>query len=321
MNRLTRQKNSRGFTLIELLVVIAIIAILIALLLPAVQQAREAARRTQCKNNLKQLGLAMHNYHDVYKCFPIGHQLAGPNIGGWTWSTALLPYIEQGPLYASFDFTLKARDPANRQFMGSPLPAFLCPSDATKPQTESHPDMRNGAYAMEEPGIAATSYLGTASSFNGWSRAAANGLLVRDTVVKIRDITDGTTNTFMFGETITWKRRTNGQDFGWDPNLYARWRGNGSVGYSLVALRMGRQRINPPPLNDTIKRESFSSLHVGGSQFTMGDGSVRFVSENIQHTGRSWNAGDPYDAANGGAGYGIYQRLFSRDDGLVIGEF
>src|SRR3954463_8669310 len=99
-----------GFTLIELLVVIAIIAILIALLLPAVQQAREAARRTQCKNNLKQIGLALHNYHDVFGCIPPGYiDIGTPNSptvydGGWSWASMILPQIDQAPLFNSFDF-------------------------------------------------------------------------------------------------------------------------------------------------------------------------------------------------------------------------
>ena len=150
-----RMKRRRGFTLIELLVVIAIIAILIALLLPAVQQAREAARRTQCKNNLKQLGLAMHNYHDVHRAFPMGwvndfssrsptengsdtidgHFGATDDVAQWAWSVYLLPFIDQAPAFESLGVnTLRGSQAitvaASRDIMTSPFPSFRCPSDS-----------------------------------------------------------------------------------------------------------------------------------------------------------------------------------------------
>ena len=116
-------RSQRGFTLIELLVVIAIIAILVALLLPAVQQAREAARRTQCKNNLKQIGLAMHNYHDVYRTFPMGanSQIYGPFV-------AILPYIEQANLQGLYDFNLYYTHPDNADAINRNVQVYLCPS-------------------------------------------------------------------------------------------------------------------------------------------------------------------------------------------------
>jgi prepilin-type N-terminal cleavage/methylation domain-containing protein len=131
-------RRHRGFTLIELLVVIAIIAILIALLLPAVQQAREAARQSQCKNNLKQIGLALHNYHDVFNMFPASYlvdynhperdeeTLDGPS--GWAWGTMLLPYLDQAPLYNAFEIHLPAWHPNNAVAVQTPLEVFLCPS-------------------------------------------------------------------------------------------------------------------------------------------------------------------------------------------------
>ena len=143
-------KKKRGFTLIELLVVISIIAILIALLLPAVQQAREAARRTQCKNNLKQIGLAIHNYHETYTMFPPGQQWSGPvwndkngdgdtddngeRSPGWSWTAMILPYIDQQPLYDKIDFGSPLNDSkltgTNLAVVRQPIEGFLCPSDS-----------------------------------------------------------------------------------------------------------------------------------------------------------------------------------------------
>lgn len=137
----TQTYQRRGFTLIELLVVISIIAILIALLLPAVQQAREAARRTQCKNNLKQIGLALHNYHDVARAFPpgwiavddTGSPSAHEGTSGVGWAAMILPYLEQGNIYSQFNASLPLTDPANAAFLRNQIPGYKCPSD---PQPE-----------------------------------------------------------------------------------------------------------------------------------------------------------------------------------------
>ncbi|MCB1129315.1 MAG: DUF1559 domain-containing protein, partial [Verrucomicrobiae bacterium] len=125
--------NRRGFTLIELLVVIAIIAILIALLLPAVQQAREAARRTECKNKLKQLGLALHNYHDTFRAFPAAFYRGTTTSPGWGWGTMILPYIDQAPLYNQWVMTVSYDNGQNQTARRTKLAAYKCPSDLAYP--------------------------------------------------------------------------------------------------------------------------------------------------------------------------------------------
>jgi prepilin-type N-terminal cleavage/methylation domain-containing protein/prepilin-type processing-associated H-X9-DG protein len=339
--RLSRHDRYRGFTLIELLVVIAIIAILIALLLPAVQQAREAARRTQCKNNLKQLALAIHNYHDVYSCFPIGHQYHGvvgngvANNGrnrnpGWAWSAAILPFIDQGPQFDSivFQHDVRCIDPPNNEVLKLSYPAQKCPSDVIRATL----NINVGGVGHQ---WATTSYAAVGGSFHGSStstnRTRSNGIFHRQRaqigIRRIRDVTDGTSNTFLLCE-----------DAGKENNNRKRWyaaiNGTGRSGNTSRVLTEGYMSMNPPPSSaNAEKNRSAGSLHTGGAQFAMADGSARFVSENIQHTGRGirnalggpnrWNqiSGDPYDDANGGANFGLYQRLFAMEDGLVIGEY
>src|SRR5579859_6029688 len=129
MSHVRVRKSRRGFTLIELLVVIAIIAVLVSLLLPAVQQAREAARRTQCKNNLKQLGLAMHNYHDAYLGFPMGKNTTASGLTNFPAQARILPYIDQTNLYNQINFNVGPTNAANVLAYNTTLPAFRCPTD------------------------------------------------------------------------------------------------------------------------------------------------------------------------------------------------
>jgi prepilin-type N-terminal cleavage/methylation domain-containing protein len=224
----------RGFTLIELLVVIAIIAILIALLLPAVQQAREAARRTQCKNNLKQIGLAFHNYHDIYNRFPLPALITvlgsattqGGLLSSNVWSLAILPQIDQAPLYNTYNFNYSAFEPVNAATVQAILPAYLCPSSprAANTNTTTIPaalagGMLTGNVTMANAG--AIDYVCTTrirgeffniaynttgmSDKDGWAMGA---LLAVPTPGgpyppnggKVADITDGTSNTTLVGE-------------------------------------------------------------------------------------------------------------------------
>ncbi|MGH7127924.1 MAG: DUF1559 domain-containing protein, partial [Planctomycetaceae bacterium] len=300
-----RHRVKRGFTLIELLVVIAIIAILIALLLPAVQQAREAARRTQCRNNLHNIGLALHNYHDVYKMFPIGHQMRknGENAGsgtqlfrrrggtGWAWSYYILPYIDGAPLYNAFDDNVSIADVRidgsatgndnNKDLAKTAAPWARCPSSIAPPTRRFTPNA--GQYSFD---VAVPTYKAGGGSFHGaaggWpfqNVKRRNGFFHRDSRIKIRDVTDGMSNTICIGE-VNWAITTNA-------SLYAAIRsdrGGLSDGRSNWLIAHGEFPMNPPRTAvGVFRNNSFSSAHEGGAHFLMGDGAVRFISENIQH--------------------------------------
>jgi prepilin-type N-terminal cleavage/methylation domain-containing protein len=192
-----RRRRHSGFTLIELLVVIAIIAILVALLLPAVQQAREAARRTQCKNNLKQLGLALHNYHDAYKMFPAGHMESGWDGPSYrhqfSWLTYMLPYIDQSNVYSLIDFSqidLSTSAHQNPVFMPAgtvDVATFICPSDPTGRNNEEW---------------APTNYLGNQGTLCQSRNKEGNGVFGHNSWIRIRDITDGTSQTIAAAEIL-----------------------------------------------------------------------------------------------------------------------
>ncbi len=214
-----RRSNRAGFTLIELLVVIAIIAILISLLVPAVQKVREAAARMQCSNNLKQMGLALHNYHDTYKKFPWGHQDNTKDSAGLTqemlpWAVWVLPYLEQAPLYQNFKPNLPFNDPANTgAWQQQALSVYICPSSPSKGQVytdtwDNGPPMCNGPISGNKSWtVSASDYIATSGVPHAFLQTAypnypggENGVLQDNFQVRIPMITDGTSNTFLVGE-------------------------------------------------------------------------------------------------------------------------
>ena len=308
--------HRRGFTLIELLVVIAIIAILIALLLPAVQQAREAARRTQCKNNLKQMGLALHNYHDVYNVFPPGNvhksgSQRSPRLAAYGWATFILPFMDLNNVFDVLDVNKRdldtaLRDPAVKSLAQQMLPAYRCPSD-------SSPDVNtkrsfNNPYRMS---VGTSNYLGVIGT--RWSTPYQVvvrgrdpwGMLFGDSKVRIRDVIDGTTNTLFIGERDVECRA--GVWIG-----VRNYQGNGNIGNRQ---HLGRTffKINHP--SPSRCEQGFSSAHAGGAQFLLVDGSVRFISETIHSNTRTSTWIRPRNTV------GTYQRLGRRNDKLVVSEF
>ncbi|MBT5019486.1 DUF1559 domain-containing protein [bacterium] len=300
------KRTRKGFTLIELLVVIAIIAILIALLLPAVQQAREAARRSTCKNNLKQIGISLHNYHDVHNAFPPGWiavENNSPNIegeSGFGWGTMLLPYMDQAPLYQQMDFTVAMDVAPNRDLLSHVLPTFQCPSDP-KPETFLTPDRNGVDIQLSTANYAAvfgTVELHDCENAAGTAPVTSSGQCVSDGAffhlsrVGFRDFTDGSSSTIVVGERTTFLEPSTNESF------YATWTGALPEVEEEIARILGHAE-HPP--NEFAHPEDFGSSHVGGAQFVLGDGSVRFISQNIDE--------------------GLFQGLATRNGGEVIGEF
>lgn len=309
---MSRQRRARGFTLIELLVVIAIIAVLIALLLPAVQQAREAARRTQCKNNLKQLGLALHNYHDTSLTFPMSHSYDGNYSESGkmiSWITGILPYFDQAPLYSTIDFTQAMNaTPGNIAYTRSKIQAMLCPSDA------SNGDGRLTGRANVNGGIAygVTDYKSVAGnnwawgSFpythptgrnagsnngldlgNGWM--CRNGSTTPTLTCSMKNFIDGTSNILMVGEALPGRCYHN-----------TTWHFNHTTATCAIPLNY-YYKNTAIAITDWPNDYSFASYHVGGAHFLMGDGTVRFISENIDLR--------------------LYRNLATIDGNETVGEF
>ena len=282
-------RSRRGFTLIELLVVIAIIAILISLLLPAVQQAREAARRTQCRNNLVQLVLAMHNYEMAYEMLPpgtinpTGPIKSIPSGYHMSWLVQLLPYVDQESVYRHIDFTVGAYDPKNMKTRGVILPTFLCPSDP-------------GIGSSNNGRVAQTNYAGCHNDSEAPIEVDNNGVLFLNSSIRYRQITDGASNTIMIGETSY-----NGLSLGWMSGTRATLRNTSGINVETSQQFAPGGRAGLPLVPGPTVVGGFSSPHVGGAQFAFADGSVHFISENIDRA--------------------TFKHLGNRADGALPGQF
>ncbi len=302
----------RGFTLIELLVVIAIIAVLIALLLPAVQQAREAARRAACKNNMKQLGLALHNYHDSHNTFPAGWIGATSGVGadveglnGFGWGTMILPYVDQATLYNQLNFSNSIVDPVNLPQLAQGLAVFRCPSDPQPETWEIEEEASPGTVIAELATANYVAVFGSGPSQPGGldlhdcegltGQCRGNGIFFHNSRIGLRDITDGSSTTIIVGERMTRPLNSN-------VNLFSTWSGAIPEGAEAFSRILGV--VDHPPNaahHGTIHQDDFGSYHIGGTQFVLADGHVVFISENIDEN--------------------VYQHLATRSNNEVLGEF
>lgn len=305
-------RKNRGFTLIELLVVIAIIAILVALLLPAVQQAREAARRSQCKSNLKQLGVAMHNYHDVNNSLPIGvHARWGQS---WTW--AVLPYVDQAALFEVMPSPINdngwwgGTDQRSLDLISiarTPVATFLCPTQPNGPrEAQNINGLSNRAmstYLACAGGNARNDNLGT----NGVDRS--DGLFHAvdmsggpGRTFKFSDITDGLSNTVLVGEAEYLLSASKGCSI-CDRYLFYHMNADSGAGSDFSeVLGSTFYSINPDATNNAERECAFGSFHTGGANILFADGKVKLMSDNV-------------DLA------GVWRPLGSRRGGELIGDF
>ncbi len=294
-----RRRLMQGFTLVELLVVIAIIGILIALLLPAVQAAREAARRSHCSNNFKQVGLALHNYHDAKKALPAGLTQWGPDFGtkcgpqqtyyfGFAWSAYILPYLEEKNIYSKFDFSkqLDGLPGDNFKAGGLRIETYLCPSD---PNGGNLVNFSGGDFNGTDPreDMRGTNIACVVDS-NDWSCDGlwpklfrfTDGMFGSVTGCRFKDVTDGTSKTLMVGE-VTGDVKENYSGFFWVGGAQADTRDGINGPFTLPG---GSFQATSGGVSWGMRLSGFSSWHRGGCHFTFGDGSVHFVSENIAST-------------------------------------
>ena len=296
-------RSRRGFTLVELTAVAATSSLLMSLFVPAIQEAREAARRSQCKNNLKQLGLAIHNYHEVYGTLPPGWTDFTPDAGEsprYGWSASILPFVDQAPLFKRMRNDFQQRSVTARTETQTPLPAYRCPSDTT-------PSLNplRGGYATSNysgnfgmlapprlvPGGMNPAWPGEAPTPTNANRQfySTAGVLWLNSKVRFRDCKDGTSNILFVGERCL----TSGS------GIWMGVRGNHYENDVVTDCSVGNE------INSGIG--AFSSRHAGGAQFLFGDGAVRFISENI-HTGTPEKPG-------------LWQHLGGRADGSPLAEF
>lgn len=325
MRTVFSSSRAKGFTLVELLVVIAIIGILVGLLLPAVQAAREAARRMQCTNNLKQLGLSLHNYHDTHRSFPAGLYEQINSTGGNTdniplvgWGVMILPYVEQGNVFNQLNSgtnSLQAMvsNTVLLNILQTPIPTFKCPSDSSDNLNSNRAILNASGTPVQ---IATANYVGC----NGQN--GDTGMMVMSSVAKITfgSLTDGSSNIIAVGE----RCKQNGRDKVTGvatQNLAALWAGvgqrNGTASNSIQGvLATSLYQMNTGFSNTSLELPAFcfASNHTGGANFVFGDGSVHFLSQSI-----NWS--DATVDGNHKHQYGTFNLLNDIADGYVVGEY
>ena len=276
-----------GFTVLELLVVIAIIGLLVALLLPAVQQAREAARRTQCKNHLKQIGLALHNYHDIHQTFPPGYisqfDSSGNDTGpGWGWAAFILPQIEQQNVSDRIQFNKLIEDPANGTIRVARIETYFCPSDsASQTWTAKKYDL-SGTPQSTVCEVASANYVAVYGTTE--PGVDGDGIFYRNSKIRMADVTDGTSSTLMVGERsfrlgpATWTGVITGA------NLYPL---PGSPSPPVLnnpsGMTLGHTGDGNGPNGSASYVNQFYSLHTGGVHFLFCDGHVGFLSSSMNY--------------------------------------
>jgi prepilin-type N-terminal cleavage/methylation domain-containing protein len=292
-------RTCRGFTLIELLVVIAIIAILIALLLPAVQQAREAARRSSCKNNLMQLSLAVLNFEMQFGHLPSGTiNEAGPirsePIGNHaSWIVQILPHIDQVNAFQQYDSSVGVYDPKNAAVRALTIPVLICPSSGAPAVTSATGSI-----------VGQTTYAGCYHDSEVPIDVNNNGVLFLNSKIRFEDVTDGVSNTIFIGEKFA-----GASSLGWMSGTRATLRNSTSINMNRPAQFGGPSPIPMPPggeepgqaQNPLLQVGGFGSYHSGICQFALGDGSVRIIGENIAPA--------------------VLIQLGNRADGQLMGEY